>query len=941
MKKKYFIVLLLFFLKNFKATVEIQLEAAATAKAFDRASGTLYLGLDGGNEKAISKIDRYSGSGDIQLTGIATNATLNNASIEFLKISGSEGDTNPYLIIVKKSNLGPLKQTKIILATKDGQIIHELETDINDASGAAIIDGIVNIEVNNNYIFAAVKANAGPIFGTGSSGIALIEIDKVNNKLILKDATTGSDGNRALLFNGATDEIKEGGDVIFNAANTKNIQMHWDQNLQRLYLALDIAAGAGATDGGTSIGLVRIDTNKKLVIVPFVDTSLFTLNPSAFATQCIGVRRSNNTILTNKISSMQVSSGANYLVCNSEVGPAGGAAAPTNSFYVLPIINDPTNLTTHGTLASIVDTLDANFHFTTQPASAANLANIFTFQTRAGFTSLPVDATQSISDLIIIDDGIYISIENPLSATNESGILNLQALFDQLGRISFWTLWGKRTIPFDLFPIKNIGGPFTDKSRVKFFEIDVVNNTILAVDGIDNTTLSISSTNSTTPDESSNSLTNKLNTCLQDGCFSVLDLDHFTNQIVTNGLGHTAKGRYALFGGNNKVILTRISESQSAVIPFNFLFTFIPTFQFLTIPQTVFSDFSSPLNFLELPLPPNAGPVTTLEYSQRLSPAANQNYFFAGTTNGLYAFADSTNGSGFTVASTVNALNTAPFLNKSWQKVNGIEGQVLAIRTTGVGATGVNNGSLYILTLQLTTNPEIPLQSVIYRMRYHNSISNMEGNITRIAETGITSLSDIIFIFDMNIITIGGGEELLLGTNQGLYISTSGNMVAVNDQTAAGWTFIGNLSKSIVSKIFGVEGTTRSVIWPLSIPSIFDSSTFLSQITANLTTLLTTPNQFNYLNSEKDFPSIEFSNHFWTDGGRRFLLTQEKNSNGINNILPIPFNSTSWNITKEEPPILNNETLSNNKINFYHWIKQIGASGVLMAGTDKGIVAFK
>ena len=687
MKKKLSLFLFLSSIPIY-STIETTLAQAATAKTFSRATGTLYLGLDGGNDKAVSKIERYNGENEIQLTGIATNSLLNDASIEFLTLSESEGDTNPYLVIVKKSNLGNFKQTKIILATNDGTTVHELETDLNDASGTAITDGIVQIAASNDYIFAAVKGNGETVFGKNDSGIAVIKIDKINNKLVIQDATTGSDGNRALTLNESTTELRINTDVIFGFNHPNIVTMAWSEELQKLYIGYDIRTGPGGSDGGLALLVANIDTtdSNKLKYLPAAPLNLFNTNRR----RIIGIRRANINIGIQHLDIMRTTVGSDYLIVHGDVGWPAGTAPLLNSIFAIPLINNPTNATTHGTTAQRNGALNNEFKFITPSTTAGHLTSNNQNPAKVGGNPLPLQIAQSISDMMVIGDTVYISIAEQQSNINDSGIFYSQALFDQTGRINRWTRWKKRAFPFNSFSSKNITDPF-DQPRVQFLSVDALNGKIFAVDGNTNTT--VASLQWSNGEQNTKSLTYNVNQALSSGCFSSLDINQ-----DTRGISISCPGRYHLFGGVGTVVFAKASISKEPGGNFTIQASNRPA------AQTIPTDYSSPENFFISTLPEEAGAVTSLEYSRRLIASTNQNYFFAGTQNGLYAFADSAGG-GFTLTSATNNLNAAPFSTRSWQKVNGIDGQVLAIKTSGAGATGADNGALYILTLELTQDP--------------------------------------------------------------------------------------------------------------------------------------------------------------------------------------------------------------------------------------------
>ncbi len=51
----------------------------------------------------------------------------------------------------------------------------------------------------------------------------------------------------------------------------------------------------------------------------------------------------------------------------------------------------------------------------------------------------------------------------------------------------------------------------------------------------------------------------------------------------------------------------------------------------------------------------------------------------------------------------------------------------------------------------------------------------------------------------------------------------------------------------------------------------------------------------------------------------------------------LPFDISIWNIAQLD--VLNNPTL--NTISRFYWIKQIGATGILMAGTGNGVTGLE
>jgi hypothetical protein len=89
-----------------------------------------------------------------------------------------------------------------------------------------------------------------------------------------------------------------------------------------------------------------------------------------------------------------------------------------------------------------------------------------------GASTLPISSANSISDMVVIGDAVYVSFVTAPDAENETGIWSSQALFDDTGKIIRWTPWTKRTIPLNAFPGITLPGGNTHNGSIKFFDID-------------------------------------------------------------------------------------------------------------------------------------------------------------------------------------------------------------------------------------------------------------------------------------------------------------------------------------------------------------------------------------------------------------------------------------------------------------------------------------
>jgi hypothetical protein len=410
---------------------------------------------------------------------------------------------------------------------------------------------------------------------------------------------------------------------------------------------------------------------------------------------------------------------------------------------------------------------------------------------------------------------------------------------------------------------------------------------------------------------------------------AALDLDQATRGFT--GIGSTPE-RYALFAGNGKVVFTRVSKANVSPASSN-------------TTQTDTTDFTLATNFRTTKLPRSSCIVSVLEYSRQL-PGTASNYFFAGAQDGLYAFADSA-GNGFD-ATNLSTLDLPPFSNGSWQKITAITGQITDIKTTG--------NALYVLTY--TTNALTPLQSTLYRIPFTTNLATMfaPGNIFTIAQTGSGVFSNVATFTAMQIISTnqtGTQEQIVLATNNGLFQSlAAGGVQAAVDETAANWSLISDAAYyNGIGYIDNASITISppSTVWPFSIRDQFSQKTFnrtlLQQLNGNTnSTFAFIPPAPLYFNSNAttnaQFATIPLITYFWSDGARRIMVNPD-----IDNfctpfeLLSFPFNTIEWNISNPNNALLDVPTL-NTALTFY-WVKQIGVTGVLLVGTDHGVIALQ
>ena len=909
-------------------------DRAITTAVFDRATGTFYVGLENNNDDyALSKATRPIGGNVPVFSPIGSNESISGQYIEFLTLATCTGNIDPLLAVVTRNNTEFFTQTKIIASTNTGLFV--LETgELNDASAMdATTHGIVSLAASNAYIFAGVRPGTDPtLFGDEGSGIALISIcppaptDMFS--LAIRDATTGDCGNKAIKLDKTSEELKgTGSDVEFPGGtddiNENKVAMYWDNKLERLYTGVRIRTGNGMNDKGKSVvvGYSNSTENNRLSLLAIAPDSAI----NAAADEIIVAEGMNINLVTKHIRVLHATTGPTYLIVN---GGKGSIDEVGNKIRAIPLVDNPTNPTTHGTAAD-KNSLLIGFKFVTPATATGSLATDSDAAARVGSGDLPIEDAKNISDMMTIGDTVYVSIGKANDTNNDAGLFYSQALFDATGKIISWTPWTKRAFPYDGFE--------TGQPGIAFFAVDAINDRVWAVDGACNRIVRLTVW---TFCANINSLLTQLNTSrVACGACSVLDLDQSTNGFLC----HTPH-RYALFGAPNAVIFTRTSKSTVDE-------TTISTTDTLNQPQIAVTDFSSKENFLVTTLPVSE-PIRTIEYSRRSS-LDNTNYFFAGTNDGLYVFAKP-GGNGFN-ATNLGTLDTEPFRTGSWRRAPNLDGAIIALRTTG--------NVLYVL--QYTSSPLKPMQYTMHLIPFASTINTMfsEANIRTIAQSSTDFFSTIPSFSDIEIMSItsnGLTEQLILATNQGIFNSSrAGGVQNATDQNDAAWTQVNPDNRSFFNGIAAVDNATiqgnsctavvdaaapPTTVWPFGLRDPQGCKTFdrgelyqlngtgpFAFVPENFNSIETTNTLFNTL-----YPII----YFWSDGGRRMAIVKRNiDASSVNKLLSLPFDTITWQAINPALRTLSTPLL--NAICSFNWIKQIGSTGFLFVGTNQGIVALQ
>ena len=674
-----------------------------------------------------------------------------------------------------------------------------------------------------------------------------------------------------------------------------------------------IMATRAIASGGKSVIVARVDAGGSIEFKDIAPDSSFALENTD---SMVGVYSAIQRSLTiHKVRVLHASTGPSYLIINGGNGTLDEIAP---HIYALPLVDlqDPAD-PDQGTLAAKNSPL-TDFRFTVPATTQAELPQDTEPAVQVGGGPLALSIGSQISDIDVVGDTVYVSIAASPSALSEGGILYSQALFDQDGKILRWTPWTQKAFP----PFSTSAQPLG--SAVTFFAVDALTSKVWAVDDLATSVVQTAwFQTQSTPLAPSASLVGQLNAAIEDAATAVLDLDQSTRGFLAN------QSRYALFAGDNKIIFTRISQSFGAAI---------------NSPQQVISDFSLPTNFkITSDIPGAASPIQTLEYARQLT-GSPSNYFFAGTQNGLYVF--SVAGNGFDV-STMGNLSAPPFSTGAWSPAPNIPGTIVAIKTTG--------NALYVLA-QTAATITTAMQNTLYRIAFAPTIAAMfaPGNIVTLATTGTGTFAATIFLTSIEIISTqpsGSTEQIVLGTNNGLYRSSRpGGIQAAINQTDAAWQLIPDTlffyNDMAAIDTASIPVASPSTIWPFYFADQNGNGTFGASVVQQLNGT-TDAGPFNFVpaffnsitaTTDPNFAVLPQITYFWSDGARRLAIVNSSTLSCLpQDVMSLPFNTLEWDIQEPEEALLSDTVLD--EASAYFWIKQIGVSGLLMVGTNQGVMA--
>ncbi len=335
--------------------------------------------------------------------------------------------------------LGQAAQSILFLTTTASEVTTSLEP---GASLAAIA--------------AVPNANGG--FDGNGSGIALAAFRQVvqdKQKFFawdVVDATTGassfpdvitaqaSTGNKAAPFGKDTPQVFISVPVsVLSSA----VDLHFDRELGRLYIATQVTAGGAAKAGARAIIIASL-ANGHVLYQAIAPDAVFD-----GSNQIVGQLGANSSTSIFKVRTMQTSTYVRYLIV---VGGNGNDPALAQTVFALPLVDNIASPASHGTLANVKaspitlfgESKPHRFRARVFAVPAQAPQDVFTMSSLPATVGGQATLPGPITDIQIAGEAVFVSC-TPSATRNEDqlapGIFFSQPVFDQLGRISGWTDW--------------------------------------------------------------------------------------------------------------------------------------------------------------------------------------------------------------------------------------------------------------------------------------------------------------------------------------------------------------------------------------------------------------------------------------------------------------------------------------------------------------------
>ncbi len=657
---------------------------------------------------------------------------------------------------------------------------------VNDAGGLPT-GGIVGLATNQpgtsdtvdlskQLIFAAVQDNSGN-FGVNNSGIALLQLVQTmtgnvkNFTLNVADLVAGnSTGNKAMQLNTSTPAVMVTDPLSFITSTT--VDMFWDTDLQKLYIALQGQAGAGAQDGMLGVVVASIlgnGTSTQLAFQPIIANSALNVPTNNNIIAGVG---SNSQVSILKVRTMKTSTGVKYLIV---VGGNGSASTVGNQVYAIPLVslNSTGNPSLLGTVASKNSTPFNGFTgrfperliargFSIPAASNSDLVTSYDAQGLVGAASM----FANITDINVVGDTVYVSTSQP-GGGQQSGVFYSQAIFNPNGSIANWTPW-QRTAG----NAQNVFG----------LQFDVYLSNMIYIQSTNNQATNANSVYTSTWSTGASTFENNISQQLSSVVDGVQGLSSFGPQTLSFNQTPSSRTSLTVMTGYQKVLILQDGEDDA-----NGNFGPNPTFGNIDYFSTdgTLSNFTNSTVKSGLSITGGALESLSAIISSAIGTDGTNGWLFVGGNGGLAVLCDQ-NGNGWPASPGLSENFVGLNNNLQFKKIGNF---------SNVRKLVACNGKLYVLT--------------------SNSLSRLDLNANLFANNGQFSATNLA---NPNGLPGGGrnfyfadfiarGSFGILTTSSGLFSSGIGSDIsAASNQVNVNWTYV-NLNESVgpSTRIFDIN----------------------------------------------------------------------------------------------------------------------------------------
>lgn len=919
---------LFYSINSLNAKISLTNNLSFSKSVFDKRTGKWYLTTEADAAQSLVSVGPLSGSSPISTTSHSFEDDIELGRIIYNIALGYKPNGDPYIT---------LSGNGLTLIVKDITEKKELVDTTVTLNGGAQVNGVIrsmtmtnamkkkNDNTNYNFIISGVSTSGQSFLSNDSSGLSLTQITE--------DLDTPLVNKGTIAFGAGSTWVAANQGAITPAARPGIVK--WNNDLQRLFVGIAGTTHAPNAAANTLITLscFKLDADfTTLDNVPMNSTlNGYDTGAAAATSSIIGVTSEAAVAMSiNYFDIMHTSTNRYYAIVN---GGLGNISVSSIKVFAIPLVGPEGD--NPGTLATVHDATIPIINFNSRATGITQLFHETDTPAIVGASSLPCPDAVNINPFAIdgiaspvlvrqleaVGDTVYCATSMTNDANNQSGLYYSQALFNSSGAITGWTEWALAT-PSQLSGLSNTDSSCTafaiDAARGKIWTIPALNTNVI------NTTQWTHQTDPTT-------FAGQINTQLEGPCYCHLVLDQYAENV-----GNKIRGRFALFGGNGKVVAIRTGFANNA------------SYTATNKPTDTWDDATVAAVSLSEGLP--STPINCLGYSYLSEEDEDRrNFFLAGTNSGLYIYTfKDTDLSGFAI-NTDNILsamdhNQCIFTRGKWTNF-AITEPVLKITTTTPGlisvlVKGVNGHHVAEISIGGSLTGNTGDEFLFDRYLYEQDILD---------DYGITDMYDILAVRKNN------NSTLLTATDQGIIGSrlplslahktilhhfstpqrTRGNSMfwfakRSNDVTTGNITQKTRLYQATVDYINADDLSTTNTN-PISLVPAHPITTDIHTFTLSNDGDADRHNNLHILHS--------VTTPVYSNGSLRFFGMRVFNNQDIYSklvILPYRTHTLECNITG----LIDITDADLQDVKSIYWINNVGA-GYAMIGTDKGLLSLE